>query len=138
MLGAVLTVSALAAIPPGAIPASASLDRTSIDLGTLGGLSARAGTLNAAGHVVGEAQNGAGDYRAFRWTSTSGMVDLGTLGGTGSSAYDINDSDQVVGVATNGAGQSHAFIWDSVKGRPTSAPSVAQPRAPGQSTPPVR
>ncbi len=112
----VLATGTLVALPPAAIPAAASLDRTPIDLGTLGGLSSRAGALNAAGHVVGEAQNGTGDYRAFRWTSTTGMIDLGTLGGASSTASDINDSDQVVGAATTGTGQSHAFIWDSVNG----------------------
>ena len=116
VMGGILATGALVAVPMGAIPASASLDRTPVDLGTLGGLSSWAGRLNAAGHVVGAAQNGAGDYRAFRWTATSGMVDLGTLGGPSSSAYDINDSDQVVGAATNGAGQYHAFIWDDING----------------------
>ena len=116
VMGGILATGALVAVPMGAIPASASLDRTPVDLGTLGGLSSGANALNTAGHVVGAAQNGAGDYRAFRWTSTSGMVDLGTLGGLSSSASDINDSDQVVGAATTGAGQSHAFLWDTVNG----------------------
>ncbi len=116
LLGGILATGALGAVPMGALPASASLDRTPIDLGTLGGLSSYAARLNAAGHVVGAAQNGAGDYRAFRWTAIGGMVDLGTLGGITSYAADINDADQVAGGATNPAGQYHAFIWDEVNG----------------------
>ncbi|MEO6467667.1 MAG: hypothetical protein ABIP21_01100, partial [Acidimicrobiia bacterium] len=116
VVGGILAAGVLAAVPMGAIPAAASLDRTPIDLGTLGGLSSGANALNTAGHVVGAAQNGAGDDRAFRWTSTGGMVDLGTLGGITSHAADINDADQVAGGATNLAGQYHAFIWDNVNG----------------------
>ena len=59
-----LSKGAFAAVPMGTIPAAASLDRTPVDLGTLGGLSSRANALNADGHVVGAAQNGASETTA--------------------------------------------------------------------------
>jgi probable HAF family extracellular repeat protein len=52
------------------------------DLGTLGGNESWALGVSADGSVVvGEAQNAAGQERAFRWTASGGMQDLGTLGG---------------------------------------------------------
>jgi probable HAF family extracellular repeat protein len=115
-LAGILSTGALVASGWFAGPAVASLDRTPIDLGTLGGTSSGANAVNNAGTVVGFAQNGANDNRAFRWTPTGGMVDLGTLGGPVSAAGDINEADQVVGTATTGTGASHAFIWDLVDG----------------------
>jgi probable HAF family extracellular repeat protein len=53
-----------------------------VDLGTLGGSSSRATSVNNLGHVVGYAYlAGNTAYHAFRWASGT-MTDLGTLGGT--------------------------------------------------------
>jgi len=53
---------------------------TIIDLGTLGGSSSIARSINARGQVVGESDTAAGLQRAFLWEAGTGMQDLGTLG----------------------------------------------------------
>lgn len=58
--------------------------------------------------VVGEANAGTG-ARAFRWTSSGGMVDLGEGVANGVSG----DGNIVVGDIT---GLNEAFIWDSING----------------------
>ena len=81
------------------------------DLGTLGGLSARATDLNDRGQVVGTMQVPEGDGvvpHAFRWEVRSGRVDLGV--GT---ATAINDLGQVVGLESEMVG----FFWDPRTGR---------------------
>ena len=51
-----------------------------VDLGTLGGASSVATSVNAAGQVVGHSQTAAGATHAFRWDPDSrAMRDLGTL-----------------------------------------------------------
>ena len=62
-----------------------------IPIGTLGGTYTdvfQLDSLSNDGSVVAGMSYLAGDavYRAFRWTSASGMLDLGTLGGTNSGA----------------------------------------------------
>jgi probable HAF family extracellular repeat protein len=67
--------------------------------------------------VVGEAENVAGQFRAFRWTAAGGMQDLGTLGGRESLAYAVSaDGAVVVGWAHNAAGQGRAFRWTAAGG----------------------
>lgn len=87
------------------------------DLGTLGGAESVAYGLSADGSVVvGEADNNAGSYSAFRWTSLGGMVDLGTLGGTYASARGVSaDGTIVVGQAGNGV-MSRPFRWTQAGG----------------------
>jgi probable HAF family extracellular repeat protein len=46
--------------------------------------------------VVGEATDGSGFWRAFRWTAATGMVDIGTLGGPESAAYATNKDGSVI------------------------------------------
>ncbi|MFO0810721.1 MAG: PEP-CTERM sorting domain-containing protein [Gemmataceae bacterium] len=94
------------------------------DLGTLGGLTSRAGGINAAGQVTGLSTTASGAQHAFR-TSASGLVsdagtDLGTLsGGTLSAGLAINDSGQVVGYSTTASGAQHAFR-SSPNGQPVT------------------
>jgi probable HAF family extracellular repeat protein len=60
-----------------------------------------------------EADNAAGQWRAFRWTAVGGMQGLGTLPGYDRSyAYGVSaDGAVVVGWAENAAGQRRAFRW---------------------------
>ena len=70
-----------------------------VDLGTLGGTSAKAYAINNAGQVVGEARNASGATRAFLYSGGK-MNALPTLGGSSSIAYGINDSGRIVGEST--------------------------------------
>jgi probable HAF family extracellular repeat protein len=88
------------------------------DLGTLGGSGSVAFDVSADGSVVvGEAENAAGQRRAFRWTASGGMQDLGTLDGDESGAFGVSaDGSVVVGEAENAAGQRRAFRWTAAGG----------------------
>jgi probable HAF family extracellular repeat protein len=96
-----------------------SLAQQLIWLGTLGGNGSWASGVSADGSVVvGEAQNAAWQWRAFRWTAADGMRDLGTLGGDWSQAWGVSadDGSVVVGWARNAAGQPRAFRWTAAGG----------------------
>jgi len=82
------------------------------DLGTLGGASSVAYGVSADGRVVvGQADNSAGQQRAFRWEN-SVMQDLGTLGLDYSVAWDVSaDGSVVVGAAYDSNRQGRAFRW---------------------------
>lgn len=85
-----------------------------MDLGTLGGSSATAYSLNARGVVVGRASV-AGDQDAHAFVYENGtMRDLGTLGGSDSVASDVNNQGVVVGWADDAVGGIVAFIHDGV------------------------
>ena len=83
-----------------------------IDLGTLGGDSSYAHSINEHGQVVGWSETSTGDEHAFFWENGI-MTDLGTLGGIKSRAYGINNSGQIVGYAYNSSNDSHAFLWEN-------------------------
>jgi probable HAF family extracellular repeat protein len=89
-----------------------------IDLGTLGGTSSRAQSINDSGQIVGEATNSSGYRRACLFDSTGGgaNTDLGTLGGNESRAYCINDNGKVVGYAYDSSGNQNACRFDSISG----------------------
>ncbi len=82
------------------------------DLGTLGGINARATDLNDRGQIVGSVDVNDGaivESHAFRWDPRRGFRDLGV--GT---ATAINESGQVAGIdIVNFAG----FFWDPSTGR---------------------
>lgn len=82
------------------------------DLGTLGGSSSEAFSVNNAGQVVGwtDLSNSNSDRHAFLYTSGS-MADLGTFGGFLSVAFDINDVGQIVGFALPPTGNQRAFLY---------------------------
>jgi probable HAF family extracellular repeat protein len=70
---------------------------TTLDLGTLGGLSSEGWAINASGQVAGDSQLAGNLVRHAFLGSTSGLLDLGTLGGEHSFGKGINDFGQVVG-----------------------------------------
>ncbi len=92
--------------------------RQVIDLGTLGGTSSWADSINDNGQIVGYATNSSGYKRACLFDSTGGgaNTDLGTLGGNESRAYCINDNGQVVGYAYSSSGTQTACRFDSISG----------------------
>jgi probable HAF family extracellular repeat protein len=72
------------------------------DLGNLGQTSFGY-AINSKSQVVGHSQTNDGDYHAFIWQKSGGMVDLNTLIPSNSSlvlrdAYNINDSGVIAGV----------------------------------------
>ncbi|GBC92238.1 hypothetical protein HRbin15_00703 [bacterium HR15] len=92
------------------------------DLGSLAGpgRNSRAKGASANGQVIVGDSAGTSGYmfRAFRWTSGTGMQDLGSLGGAGDSwgeAVSANGS-VVVGAATIDGGGYHAFRWTASSG----------------------
>jgi probable HAF family extracellular repeat protein len=88
-------------------------------LGTLGGLSSGAISINSTDQVTGWSQTAQGESHAFLW-SNGIMRDLGTLGGPVSFGGDVNERGQVVGFSfvdsaiNPGTGQptQHPFLWD--------------------------
>jgi probable HAF family extracellular repeat protein len=100
-----------------ALIATAGWSQSLTWLGTLGGIRAGFGVSADGAVVVGWAENAAGFYRAFRWTSSGGMQDLGTLGGGGSWANGVSaDGAVVVGGSYNAARQWRAFRWTASGG----------------------
>jgi probable HAF family extracellular repeat protein len=86
-----------------------------VDVGTLGGPTARVSGINELGQAVGTSDLAeANVYHAVRWQDGV-LEDLGTLGGFLSQAVEVNDRGQVVGTATasrdNGA-PWRAVLWD--------------------------
>ncbi|MCP5157108.1 MAG: hypothetical protein H6983_23220 [Ectothiorhodospiraceae bacterium] len=110
-------------VPGGGIERHAVLRAggTVTDLGTLGGSSSFAISINDAGTIAGYSTIACAtppfcDQHAFVG-SVGGLTDLGTLGGATSRAFAINASGQVVGEAALASGtESHAFLWDAAGG----------------------
>jgi probable HAF family extracellular repeat protein len=107
-------------------------------LGTLGGASSRGYGVNAAGQVVGFADNKAGQSRAFLWASNTGMRDLNKYlhhappGLVLDDALAINDSGAIV--ATSNAGLVLLVPHHGHPGHhgghvlgPVAAPALIQP-----------
>jgi uncharacterized repeat protein (TIGR01451 family) len=96
-----------------------------VDLGTLGGSESRAWAINNNGQVVGDAQIGSGQFRAFKFTDINSnqqlnpgeMQDLGIMDNLSESrGRDINNNGQVVGFLAGSNGTTRAFTWDSTNG----------------------
>ena len=88
------------------------------DLGTLGGSTSLAYSINGSDQIVGYAKNSSGRSRACLFDPPHGTnnIDLGTLGGTDSIAYSINDSGLIVGQASYTTAPPyyyHACLFDA-------------------------
>jgi probable HAF family extracellular repeat protein len=71
------------------------------DLGTLGGSSSYAMSMNDVGQIVGTSQTSNGNSQAFLWEGGA-MTDIGTAAGYNNTiAIDINNAGQVLGGTTN-------------------------------------
>jgi probable HAF family extracellular repeat protein len=90
------------------------------DLGTLGGAASFARGINNLGQVVGYAQNGEGQFRAFVHANGS----MSDITGAPSAAYAINDHGQVVGHYAN-AVQEQAFLYSNGAVRGLGRPGEA-------------
>jgi len=89
---------------------------TPVEIPTLGGAATFPRDMNNAGQVVGKGHTSEGDYHAFIWDETYGILDLGTLGGESSSASAINELGHVAGNSETESGDTHAFLWDPFNG----------------------
>lgn len=84
-----------------------------VDLGTLGGVEAKAHAINNVGTIVGTSyMSDAVTFHGFLWDRGQ-LTDLGTLGGNESIAYVINDRRQVAGISRTAGGVIHACLWDT-------------------------
>jgi len=103
------------------------------DLGTFGGSTGDSWAASADGSVVvGAAHNSLGQWRAFRWSQSTGLQPLGTLGGAESGARDISaDGAVIVGLARNPQGQWRAFRWTQQTGLQDLTQQYAHLMVPG-------
>ena len=86
--------------------ASATVQYTVTDLGTLGGNMSDAAGINESGQVAGTSRGADGDMHAFLYDDGI-MTDIGTSGVVSSGYGGINDSGQIAGISN-----WHAVFYD--------------------------
>lgn len=114
---------------PGLYGSQAAAGQRWSDLGTLGGRTGEATSINTEGWIVGSSHTvnqGDGKPHAFIHLY-GGMFDLGTLGGDTSAAARISDCGEVVGQSKNANGETRAFYWNLGNPRELVPPQGAQP-----------
>jgi probable HAF family extracellular repeat protein len=83
------------------------------DLGTLGGTTSIATSINNSGQVVGYSDTAGNTATHAFFYDGATMHDLGTLGGTSSYAASLNNAGQVAGDSqTAGDAAQHAFVYE--------------------------
>jgi probable HAF family extracellular repeat protein len=82
-----------------------------LDLGTFGGASSGVNDVNAAGIIVGQAQDETGQYLPAVWYPNGKMGSIALVSTGYSSARAVNFSGEVAGTYRNG-NDHHAFYWD--------------------------
>lgn len=96
-------------------------------LGTLGGPTSRAYSVNANDDVVGTSELADGTSHAFLWSQGT-MTDLGALGGVYSQASAISDSGEVTGEYQQASGEVRVFRWTRSQGMVDVGPNFEGPR----------
>lgn len=93
-----------------------------VDLGTVGGFSSDAFSVNSAGHVVGVSSNSSADFRGF--FRDTALTAIAPLSGSQSHAFDVNAANQVA-VASYSLGDTvaHGLRWQN--GAPTNLGNIA-------------
>jgi len=81
------------------------------DIGSLGGNSSNARSVNSQGRVVGESSSVDGYERPVTWTQADGMVQLAVDTNTNGRAYGINDDNLILGTVANPGEAARAFLW---------------------------
>ncbi|MCX7745792.1 MAG: hypothetical protein N2645_02725 [Clostridia bacterium] len=95
------------------LPVNVHAENVMKDLGTLGGSSSYAHSVNERGQIVGYSFVSGDQTHAFL-SENGTMKGLGTLGGSSSYADSINENGQIVGAsALTGDTLSHAFLWEN-------------------------
>lgn len=89
----------------------------SVDIGTLGGNSTTAMSINNKSQIVGGSSLSGSSYSSCAFIYGGGLMkNIGTLGGINSQANDINDNGWIVGNSDTGLFfSSHAFVYTSGK-----------------------
>jgi probable HAF family extracellular repeat protein len=99
--------------------ASAIAQPTIVDLGTIspGGASNGVAVSDDGSVVGGGVSFDFGDYRAFRWTSGTGIVNLGFLsGGNSAQVYGMNADGTVIVGNSNSSTDIYAYRWTTGSG----------------------
>ncbi|MEO8635250.1 MAG: hypothetical protein ABI587_08235 [Gemmatimonadales bacterium] len=86
-----------------------------IELPDLGGVSTQAMDVNSPSVVVGVSRAVNGQWHAYKWTKSGGMIDLHPKGYLSSTAMRINDEGYIVGFADSPGPTAHR---DGIRWRP--------------------
>ncbi|MEK8033571.1 hypothetical protein AACH06_22345 [Ideonella sp. DXS29W] len=103
-------------------------DKVMVEVGTFGGATSTATSINNRGVAVGYADLADGSRHAFVYRNGS-LKDLGTLGGANSTAAEINNKGQIIGTSQQADGVERAFIYSDKIMKPLPTPEGASSSA---------